>query len=387
MRFRPPIVSRRIARSITARDVMPFAVGLVPWSVAERRTSVVVKARYAALERAILAEHPPRLGRGSASERRGSSSIERAAPDDFVTAKLGTDVLLSGSAYAARASSRIDARVRVAEVLDLAFTVVGPSPIERMPLAAEYLRGPDGVSPLPPVGPIRARDVERPPDEFDALEPAEQADAMAALFEWLAASQSRAEGDDRLAANAPASSDPRGAAQSKLPTRDALPLVTPLLDVGVSSAAAQLVTADFLRGDEVLELHGLTPGGGVRALALPGHRPIVFVAGAAGRYFLEMVLDTLQLDDEGITLTWRGQAPEDLFATPSVRLAVSLAELEVSPSRAAVESDLVRARHARAEVPEDGEIPDPPSPDVELLVEQALANEARRDANARGEAT
>lgn len=381
MRFAPPIVAQTNAARVWGARVRPLAVGLVPWNERAERTTVVVKATYDVGDGLTLSEQQRPFGRGEASTRRGALSMELACPDDLVLGKLGADVLLTGSAYADRALPLLDAAVRIPGKLELAFAVVGPSATECMPLAGEYLRAADGVSPMPPVGAVRARPVyaESADAELDDLSPQER---QAVLDEVLA----------RCKAQAP----PR---VERVPVRVAEPLVldqrawgdllsqfgegaydswsdlartAPQLDEGVQYAAAHLVTA-FLECGDVFEMHNLRPGGGSRSFALPEHVPLVVAEGRHGRFNVEMMCDTLVLDCDAatLTLTWRGQVPEDLFASPISSLIVTFAERARTPELETIYGELSRAHYARAEVPDSAAVPRVAGRDVALDLARA----------------
>jgi len=67
----------------------------------------------------------------------------------------------------------------------------------------------------------------------------------------------------------------------------------------------------FLRGDETLRFENMHPEIPRYESSLPGLRPQCFVVRAGQRIEVPLVLDTLQvdLDEEKLTLTWRGHTP------------------------------------------------------------------------------
>lgn len=375
MRFYPPLVLQTNAGKVWGKRVCPLRVGLVPWEPRQERTTVVVKASYDVGREATLARESRPFGRGRPATRRGALPLEVDEPDDLVAVKLGADLLFGGSAYAGRAVERIAARVCFGDAIDLSFVVQGPAPVERMPLAGEFLRQPDGVTALPPVGAVRARAVAMPADEedVDAMTPEERKAVLALLAARFAEHEAQAQAVP-LSSGAEAHGAARSPDTGRVPeeTWAHLPTAAPYLGRGVQCAAAHLTTA-FLIGGERLELTGLLPGGGDRVLTLPNHVPLVLAEGNAGRFVVEMLCDTVLLDDDGLTMTWRGQVPEDLLASPISRLVVTLAERGSEPELSTVMGELARAHYGRAEVPEAADIQVPPSPDAELIVAR-LAN-------------
>jgi glyoxylase-like metal-dependent hydrolase (beta-lactamase superfamily II) len=283
--------------------------------------------------------------------------------------KLACDVLLGGSAFGSdapgnAASTRLDASLRLGEVLELTFAAVAPSPVLRLPLTAGYLRASDGVTPLPPVGPIRGREVEAtsPSTSFEELDPEDREAVLAELRARFEALESPAHASESPVAEMPSRDDDE-------PTWDELGRAPWLEERGVQHAAAHQTTP-YLAGGETLVVAGLLPGGGVRAFELPDHAPLVVADGPSGRFVLDMRCDTLLLDDEGLSLTWRGQVPADLFASPTSSVVVCLARRGQEPTLAAVMGELARAHVARAVVPEEAALPLPPTPDVELAAQR-----------------
>jgi hypothetical protein len=77
------------------------------------------------------------------------------------------------------------------------------------------------------------------------------------------------------------------------------------------TAHPALILPCYLRGDESVELLGLTPGGGSLAFTLPGKRPWALFSWAGGRLVATgLNLDGLHVDLRGdppwqVDLTWR----------------------------------------------------------------------------------
>lgn len=361
MRFPGPVLSQTGVGRVAGPHAPPISVALVPWGEDEARTTVVVKATYLRQAGLPFATEAPSLGREQRAGRPGSFEGELGRPDELVQVKRATDVLLVGHAHAASPSERIEVRVRIEDVLDLAFGATSPNAATAIALVGERLCDVDGGRPFAPVGAIRARYVPPEDDDFDTLSPEERRAAFAELLEQLNALETPSDRDAASEATAPTANPRRGP-----PTWEDLPRAAPTFEKGGASFAAAHLVVPFLRGDERLHLEGLQPGGGSCELALPGHEPVVVVDGAAGRYVVEMLLDTLVLDDDTLSLTWRGQAPEDLFATPVCHVALSMCHLDARPSLALFEGELSRATHGRATLDADALLPPPPVPDLEL---------------------
>lgn len=369
MRFAPPLLAQTDAARVWGRRVRPLPVGLVAWPPEDERTTVVVKASFDLGATLLLSDRQRPFGRGNPATREGSLDIERADVDDLVIAKLGADVLFAGSAHGASPSERIPCRIRVGEAFELAFAAVAASSLEQIPLTGAHLRTADGRAPLPPVGPIRAREVEAaPPSSLEPLDDELRAEVLAAI---------RADLDSLEAMRPPedASSSAEGT-RARKGSWEGLAEASRLGQFGVQHAAAQLVVP-HLRGDELLELDGLSPGGGRRTLTLPGLEPLVIAEGRRGRHRVILSCDTLVLDDAGLTLTWRGEVPEDLLASPVARLVVTLAPRDRWPSVAEIEAELVRAHFTRVEVADGAGALAAPSPDVELELARVMHANAR----------
>ncbi len=391
MRFPPPIVVQAHRVRIGQKPCPPLPVGLVPWEPDQARTTVVVKVSYRYNARARdpvleLAAEQPGFALAAPSERQGASAEELAAPTDLVAAKPQADVLLVGSAYAARAVARIDARLSVAGRLERDFCTVGPSPVESMPLAEAFLRDRDGSSRIDAVGPIGPLEVQDD-ESAEALTAlgldellAQRHAAMRALADetwkpWedagLEAPPPRAEEGAPEDSAAELSLDELG--DSGVATWDDLAPAESALGRGVQFAAEPMTCA-LLDGDELLDLEGLTPGGGSQTLVLPGHLVLVVFEGAGARYDVSMAIDTLLIDTEKarLSLVWRGQIPEDAFALPGLRLIVALAHQQRVPELDEIVRNLARGHFSRAEVPPESEVPPPPPDDVELGVARQM---------------
>lgn len=400
MTFPPPIVAQVDLTATDPRRQRQLAVGVVPWPEEAERTTVVVKAlyRYAAGDEAlVLADEPAVLTRSTVTARPGALDLEREAPDDLVPAKLRADVLVVGHAFGERAAERIDASLRVLssddrERLALTFCCRGPSPIERMPLGGGYLRDADGETPLPPVGPIAPRHVavEEPSvDDFGMTEEERQLmrvqavsmgafsrernPAVQAFFEQLKAGaaerveEPEASGSEDDLVTLEELEAPTGRSWADLTVAD------PPVEAGWQQAADHLTCGTVGRDDRI-ELTGLTPGGGTQQLALPNHDVVVIVEGDETTWDTVMAIDTVLIDTDRqlVSLVWRGQVPEDLFANPSARLVVARIVADDEPTLDAIYRALPRGSFRRAEVPAEADIEAPDRPDVSLEAARAM---------------
>lgn len=398
--FPPPIValadpSRLFGREGPGLPVGPaLPVGMVRWPPEQERTTVVVKATYAydpglAEQTLQLAPVQPDFAVATASKRRGAADIELEALTDLVAAKPSADVLLKGHAYAGKAEKCIAASLRIPGKLRLALSTVGPSPIEKMPLEAEYLRDAEGEAPIPPVGPIQPRDVVLEEEELDPLtlgltreqrleqysiafdtirmlrqqSYARKRAAAAALAEEEADDDEVDDDEDEVEAGEDAST----VTQSQVLTWEDLTRFEPATDVGVQFAAAHSCCKFPRPGDE-LQLEGLMRGGDRHVLKLPGHLALVVYEGASQKVDVGMVIDSISIDTDAarVSIVWRGQIPEDVFATPSTRAIVALVDAERVPPLHDLFRSLPRARFSRAIVAEDAEVEPAQLPDVEL---------------------
>ena len=318
----------------------------------------------------------------------GYTEGELAAAGDLVAAKLGTDVLLRGRAYGPSARERIDARLRVGDQLDCAFCVVGTKS-DQLPLRGGYLRDRDGATPIPPVGPMRPRPVRSRSavealEQMTAEERRQELDAtLRAIYggeyrPWEAAGLGGgggAEGDvdeevstsDEGAATGPEEVTLAEVEEGPLEWDDLTPADSPLLDDGVQHAAAHMVCGPIDRA-QVFELQGLRPGGERQKLRLPGHEVLVVFEGHDATYDVTMMVDTVQIDTVAgqLSLSWRGQLPEDAFGWDEQRLIVALADGAHWPALDDLYRNLPRAHFARASVPRDADLPEPARPDLDL---------------------
>lgn len=380
MRYPPPIVAQVDPLHIAGERLIALPVGVVPWDPEHERTTIVVKTTYgfdihADQPQLVLLEEQPAL-----------SANEAEPPIDLVRTKPRADVILVGHAHAPRAVDRIDARLRLVGQLDLAFSTVGPTPIERMPLTAGHLRDPDGTIPIPPVGPMPAREVIPLDEQEDAYgltneEKLEQyRAAMAALSAgdwkpWEDAGVEAPRPPVELFDVAPESQPTvEGGALEPVPGPmwDDLYRTESITERGVQFAAAHL-NCRFPEPDAVFELSGLLPGGHPRRLTLPGHDVLV-IAEASAKYDVSMEIDTVHIDtDRGrVALTWRGQVPEDIFARSSVRLLVCLGHVEEVPEVDDIYRNLPRGIFERAAASPNTDVGALPRTDVELNVARQM---------------
>lgn len=317
----------------------PLPVGVVPWAAG--RISLVVKATlsYAGSDTiqiaAFTAEQEP-LSLARPSELRGKAPGELSHPSDFVTWKPKADVLLYGHAFAPRAAPRIDARI-VVPGMGRSFSLIG-SPAERMPLSGGFLRAEDGESPTDPVGPAGPWPTEL--DEADSKD--EPSD------------------DESLARDREAASSGRAAG---------------LNDTGLlvrsqgTSFAAAAQRAKYIASDAVIELAGLTVGGGRRVIQLPGLTPLCIVEMKWGPCTVKLACDTLSIDTdrEILTLVWRGQAPISTETGSDVKRVVVSLERDNDPRALGdIYLDLQRGIFSRATEEPDLREPAPPEADPAL---------------------
>ena len=338
----------------------PLPVGVVRWP--GERISIVVKATLTytrpalgagsvAIETAAVASQQEPLSLGRRSRLPGAGREELAYPSDFVPWRPNADVLLHGHAYAGEPSARIDARVSVVgdagagggwTPLARSFSVAG-EPAERLPLSLAALRGPDGVSPIDPVGP-------RGPEPVEEVEERAEEDGPTVSLGSGAqeAGAARPGGEDRgfYAVDAP-------------------------LRMGGLSFAAPAQRCSAIPSDAVIELAGLSPGGGGRLVQLPGLSPHVILETPWVDRPIEMVCDTLWIDTdrELVVLVWRGQAHVTGGGRHVQRIVVSL-ERDSAP-RPREERERALARGGSSHALEAADLAAPmPAPDPMLALEK-----------------
>ncbi len=391
LRYPPPIVAQVDPLHVAGPKPLAFPVGVVPWDPEHDRTTIVVKTTYgfdphaASPVLTLLDAQPGFTAAAPADPAEPAASPEADAVTDLVRSKPRADVVLRGYAHAARAVERIDARIVIPGCVDLSFCTLGPTPIERMPLTAGYLRARDGVTPIPPVGPLKPREVVPAAEEPDAygLTDAEKLAQYDAAMRALYAGEWKPWEDAGVTAPLPPNfddeePDSQPTVEGGLlepvpgPMWDDLYRTDSLTERGVQIAAAHL-TGPFPEPDAVLLLEGLLPGGEPRKLALPGHDVLV-IAELSAKYDVTMEIDTVELDTERgtVALTWRGQVPEDVFERSSVRLIVSLGTMERVPEVDHIYRSLPRGVFARAVAPEGADVGAIPKNDVELNVARQM---------------
>lgn len=219
-------------------------VGIVRWHGPKPRLSVIIKVTFAfprdddglltladeqePLSTGLLVEESKALG--------GAAQV--AYPNDFVPLKSAADVIVTGSAHTAPASTRIDASVRIGDWAR-SFSVSAGRPEEAIPLTAPYLWTPD---------------------------------------------------DESAAAN--------GIRRVATPDPDFIHADD--FDYAHFNAAPRAQRLPEIAFDATIELFSLSTRAAARALRLPGLRPTVYVEhddNRVERY--EPVIDTLWIDVEG----------------------------------------------------------------------------------------
>jgi hypothetical protein len=319
----------------------PLPVGVVPWAAG--RISIVIKATlsYAgsdAIQTATFTAEQEPLSLASPSDLRGAQPGELIHPSDFVTWKPKADVLLHGHAFGPRAAPRIDARV-VVSGMERSFCLIG-SPAERMPLSGGFLRAVDGESPTDPVGAAGPWATELD-DELDDEGALTEEDIIML---------------DRIDAARGEISD--AVRDTGLPVRRQ----------GTSFAATPQ-RAKYIPSDAVIELAGLTVGGGRRVIQLPGLSPFCMIEMRWGDFAVKLECDTLRIDTdrEILHLVWRGQAPISTEDGSDVRrLTVSLERDNHRRELGAIYGDLQRGVFSRAIEEIDLREPAPPEDDPSL---------------------
>lgn len=358
MRFPPPIVAQTDASRLAPSRVKPLSLGLVPWENGEL-TTVVLKVAYTFDPRrseqvvTLAAEQPALVHEHRSSLERGVLDSELESPMDLVHAKIAADVLLVGHAYSHQPSERIDARIRIPERMERAFSAVGTAH-DRIPLRGGYLRDTDGETPIPPVGPCGPRLVIAPkPEVKDGPTTTDR------IAQQIAAGD--LDPTRPLAPQLEAAADPEEPAGEieiddedlELMWEDLVEENMPLLERGVQHAAAASTSPLFFLGDEVIELDGLTVGGGRRVLRLAGHEPqVIFETQDDTKLWPLMLCDTVSIDTDTntVTLTWRGQITVDALASPTNRIVMGLTRMGGKGLLSHLYRDLQRGHFARAEV-------------------------------------
>ncbi|HHH11352.1 MAG TPA: DUF2169 domain-containing protein, partial [Sorangium sp.] len=355
-------------------------VGLVPWEQQQARTTVVVKVSYryerSSLRPALqLLAQQPGFTVAQASTLLGAQPPEVGAPTDLVAAKALADVAVVGSAYAAGPAKQMEAAFSLGQQFTRRVRLAHASERAAIPLTLAHLLPHDG-EPASPLGPIAVREVaaaELQRDGYGLTDEEKIAQHEALLqalrngewkpWETLGVVVSRHEPEPP-----PAEADPTTTLDTTTATLtwNDLSRTTSLLEPAVQ-CSPPCMTCPFIPPDAEVKLRGLTPGGDEVVVPLPGHEVLVVVEGA-GHYDVTMAVDTLLWDTDAavVSLTWRGQVPEDLLARSDTRLLVALVPLAHAFELEDLYRQLPRGHFGRAELPAQLETLQSRGEDVQL---------------------
>lgn len=246
-------------------------VGVLFWSCNGGMLTVITKITWTWMEDGSL--------------KPAEEQLPLRAPEDFIPGKVGTDVLLSGAAYAHGApADRLAAEIR-GPGFERKFLVVAATPASELPLGSSGLYEPDGLNALDGVGALPHDDIPELPRHADMAE---------------------------------------------------------LARYNVASPAQR---ATRLRPLDEIELFGLTPAGR-ETIALPVLKPWVLAFRARINQASAMVLDTMQIDTTSrqVVTTYRSRFDAKKYTPPVEWLGLELNDSGGRPNWDAFSPELSRGR-------------------------------------------